>query len=563
MKAVYYCRVSTEEESQVNALENQIQEARDCIIKMGWDIVDGYVDEGKSGTQTHKRNEYNRLVNDLETNKYDIIVIKSQDRLMRNVMDWYKFLDKLTTNGKKLFFYLDDKFYTSDDALINGIKVILAEEYSRDLSKKLNNRHRGRQEKGSAIVITSKTWGYDKVNKQIVINENEAKIVRLIYDLYIQGYGSRSISKELSNRGVKSRTGNDFAEITVRRIIKNPLFKGTAVMNKRHKDFDTKKTIHNPESQWIYHENAVPPIVPEEIWNKANEIMKKKSKEVRGEEFSSRKIGVNIGKYSLSSKIFCGECSSPYWRRYRKTKNKGQVVDWSCSEYVKRGRTSNEDTRGKDKIKLESISGGCDNVHIKEEDLNNVLFEVAQKILNKDKENVIDEAISFLNVAFDNNNIIKEKKNIEGEKEKIINQKNLLLDKLLDNIITNEDYKRKDIQLEEKLNKLLDKETQLLENENKYSNMEERINDIKNLLKSDVDDDKNYETLVDHIEKIIVYKDHIEVYFDLFEKIRIDIQGNNKNKKYLYVDTAIYLIPHTDTYRYEGKFKDIKVKVFI
>ena len=144
-RAVIYCRVSTEEEKQINALEKQIDEARNAVISNGWLLVDEYVDEGKSGTMIKYRDEFIRLSDDIETNKYDIIVVKSQDRLMRSTKDWYIFVDKLVQAQKKLFFYLENKFYNTDDALLTGIRAILAEEYSRELSKKLNSAHRYRQ----------------------------------------------------------------------------------------------------------------------------------------------------------------------------------------------------------------------------------------------------------------------------------------------------------------------------------------------------------------------------------------------------------------------------------
>ena len=143
-RAVVYCRCSTEEESQADALRNQVLESEACVKEQGWFLADKYV-ELKSGTTTKGRAEYNRLFEDLLTDKFDIIVIKSQDRLMRNVKDWYLFLDRMLKQGKRLFMYIERKFYTADDALITGIKAILAEEYSRELSKKINHAHRRRQ----------------------------------------------------------------------------------------------------------------------------------------------------------------------------------------------------------------------------------------------------------------------------------------------------------------------------------------------------------------------------------------------------------------------------------
>lgn len=563
MKAVYYCRVSTDEESQINALQNQIQEAESCIYKNEWELIGSYIDEGRSGTQTKKRDDYNRLMSDMETDKFDVIVIKSQDRLNRNAKDWYLFIDKLVTNNKKLFFYIDNSFYTPDNGIISGIKAILAEDYSRELSKKIKNSHRNRQSKGTSVVITSNTWGYDKIDKQVVINEKEAEIVRLIYDLYLQGYGSRTISKELSNRGIKSRTGNDFAEITIRRIIRNPLFMGTVIMNKRSFDFNTKTTIHNPKEEWIYHENIVPAIVSKEIWEKANSIMDTRSTKVRGDKFSERRTGKNIGKFALSSKIICGECGNIYWRRYRKNVKDEQIVDWSCSEYIKRGRNKIKDIRGKNLVKVEIENSGCDNVHISEIDLNNILINVSKDIFNKDGK-TIDKLINILKSVFDNDNVAEEKIKIETEKNKIINQKSLLLDKLLEDIITNDDYKRKDMELENKLNDLIEQEKLIENRAEQHSDLEKRIADITNYLKKEGTDKTNLKKLSEHVSKIVVYRDYLEIYLDFFDMIVVNIDKKskkNKLKSYQYVNSTKYLIPHTDKYRYDGKYKEVDVKI--
>ena len=129
LRAVIYCRCSTEEESQKDALKQQVNEARQSVCRQGWTLVDEYI-EAKSGTTTANRNEYNRLYEELKSDKFDVVVIKSQDRLMRNTKDWYLFIDRLISNEKRLFMYLDGTFYSADDALITGIKAILAEAVS-------------------------------------------------------------------------------------------------------------------------------------------------------------------------------------------------------------------------------------------------------------------------------------------------------------------------------------------------------------------------------------------------------------------------------------------------
>ena len=124
-------RVSTEEERQLNALEKQIQENRDVISNNGWILVGEYIDEGKTGTTTKRRSAYKHLLADMTEGKFDIVVCKDQDRLQRNTLDWYLFVDNLVKNNLKLFMYLDNKFFIpSEDALITGIKAIILLDYA-------------------------------------------------------------------------------------------------------------------------------------------------------------------------------------------------------------------------------------------------------------------------------------------------------------------------------------------------------------------------------------------------------------------------------------------------
>ena len=163
-RAVTYVRVSTEEEKQLNALAKQREEAKQAVKDNGWIFVKEYIDEGKTGTSTKMRDAYNQLFHDLATDAFDIVVIKSQDRLMRNPKDWYIFLSEMLEHDKRLYMYMDEVFYKSDDSLITGIKAILAAEYSRDLSKKLNLSNKRRQEQGSSII----TWAtYKKMANYI------------------------------------------------------------------------------------------------------------------------------------------------------------------------------------------------------------------------------------------------------------------------------------------------------------------------------------------------------------------------------------------------------------
>lgn len=556
LRAVGYNRVSTDELVQADALQVQIKETQECIEKMGWIMVDQYIDEGKTGTVTNKRDEYKRLYNDLFTNNFDVVVIKSQDRLMRNTKDWYLFIDALVVNNKKLYMYIENTFYTPDDALITGIRAILAEEFSRDMSKKQNNAHRRRQQLGTNAVITSSTWGYDKINKEVVINEKEAEIVRFMFNMCIQGYGSRSISKELLNMGILSRTGKQFAVVTIRKIIRNPLYMGTVVMNKKHMDFNTKKTVHNPPEEWIYHENMVPAIVSKETWEEANRIMDTRSTINKTDNNHKQLIGVNKGKYELSGKIICGECNSTYWKRKRHVK-KGIIADWSCREYIQNGRKNIKDPRGQRVIKIHTDIGGCDNRHIKEEDLMNILSEVSKDVYGNRKEEIMKHAVSILNEIIGENNSLKQHDKLAAEKTKLLNQKNILMDKLLDGTITDADFKRRNTDIDIKINKIEDELIKIEEEYNVANNVNLRLQDIEKTFKESENLSNEVQTykLIQHIDKIVVYRDYLEIFFDFLKNVKIgDVYlDENGQKKYQYVDSTIYLIPQTDTYHYSNR----------
>ena len=218
-----YCRCSTEEESQVDALAKQVIEAKEAVKRNHWLLVDSFV-ESRSGTTAEGRREYLRLFDQMQSDQFDVIVIKSQDRLMRNTKDWYVFIERMQKNGKQLYLYLENKFYSPEDALISGIKAIMAEEYSRELSKKINNAHRHRQKNGGRMMLTNKTYALKKEpDGSVTVIEEQAEVVREIYRLCAAGYGSRVIANLLQEKGIRSKNGLFMTETTVRRILRNPL----------------------------------------------------------------------------------------------------------------------------------------------------------------------------------------------------------------------------------------------------------------------------------------------------------------------------------------------------
>lgn len=452
LRAVFYARVSTEEERQLNALEKQVQENRDVIAQNGWELVDEYVDEGKTGTTVQRRNEYQRLLDDMPAGKFDIIVIKSQDRLQRNTKDWYIFVDRLVTNNLQLYFYLENQFFKpNEDSLLTGIKAILAEEYSRDLSKKINNANNRRLEKakrGEAVSVygSSKCYGYSLVNGKNIINEAEAEVVRLIYKLYLEGYGGRMIRRELTARGITNHDGKEMNEVTILNILKNERYIGTLVTNKSHQDFITKKTVKNPPSEWVRVPNAVPAIVSVEEFESVAKILDSHRIEA-GTEKRGRTLGKNVGKNLLSGKIFCGNCGSVYWR---KTRADNGEITWICSTYAKMGKRTGRRNQDEQNVEIDS-ERGCNSVTIYNRDILATLSAIAEGI-TIDKEVVKAEMLKRLNYILEKLEDTSADSEILEEIQKLEKKKNKLTEAYMDEIISKEDYRVKYAELEARIN---------------------------------------------------------------------------------------------------------------
>lgn len=370
-RVAIYNRCSTEEESQRNALHVQAQESRELAEENGWCVVAQYI-ESQSGTTSAKRKEYQKLLQAMEEKQFDIVMVKSIDRLTRNTKDWYLFLDSLVRNQIRLYLYLERKFYQSDDALITGIKAILAEQFSKELSQKIKNAHRRRQEKQSGFNITRDMFGWEKIGKNTYqICEEEAAYFRHACVLVEQGYGYHRIAKTMYEMGARQKNGNRISEVVWRNMLRSPHAHGAVVLRETEYDFDAKRKVKLPKEETIIIENAIPPLISDKYHQKiieildsnANKVKEKQVREKRNEknqEKRSMTYGINeenqsiqsprnYGKHALSGKVICASCGAPYYRI------KGV---WKCSTFLKQGREN-----------------GCRNPNVTDKELERQLLE--------------------------------------------------------------------------------------------------------------------------------------------------------------------------------------------
>ncbi len=503
-----YNRCSTEEEAQKNALAIQAEESREIAIRMGWTITAQYI-ESESGTTVKNRMEYQRLLEDMEKDIFDIVMIKSIDRLMRSAKDWYLFLSKLTENNKQLYIYIDNKFYTPDDSLISGIKAILAEEFSRELSKKIKNSHgrrqeRHRQKKAAGLNITRPMFGWDKIEKDVyIINEAEAEAYRTAFDMAKAGNGFYKIANYMYDQGIRGKNGNRISNVQWRKMLYSPRAHGTLVIHTREYDFDTKRFVNLPPEEWIYVDNALPAIVSEDYQAEVLAAIENRRIECKFSEY--KRDMSRVGMYDLSGRLICAECGAVYYRTTFKSGNR-KLAEWKCSTAIKKGRKM-------------SNPAGCDNINLLEDEIN-LLIETACKTQYESlfgaQQSIIDEALEAVKKAIRDDSIEKELTKLRKEYDKLAKKKRILFDKLMNETIRDQEFMQYNAELDSRMQPISDTICSLEEKSNAFSDYEERLTVIRETLNSgEVVDKAKTQELVMKIEKIIVYPSgKIEIIFN-------------------------------------------------
>lgn len=337
LRVTFYARVSTGTDEQTHSLKNQINYYSDYIKRNPqWTYVDGYIDEALSGTSVIKRESFLKMIQDAKHGKFDFVVTKEISRFSRNTIDSIRYTQELLASGVGVLFQSDNiNTLMPDSELRLTIISSIAQDEVRKISERVKFGFKRAIEKG-VVLGSSNIWGYTKRNGKLVIDEKEAEVVRQIFMLYAtENMGIRAICTWLKEHGYKNNNGNDFSFSTIKGILTNPKHKGYYCGNKTHKyDYKLNDVKYLDESEWVMYrdEDKVPPIVSEEIWNKANAILRERSKK----QLSGDKTGCKQ-KYTYSSKIYCGEHKIPFYRALYRYKSGNKEV-WQCREYSAKGK---------------------------------------------------------------------------------------------------------------------------------------------------------------------------------------------------------------------------------
>lgn len=423
LRVTFYARVSTDQDEQINSLENQVQYYTELIqSKLNWKFVPGYVDEGISGGSTKKRDNFNRMIRDAKAGMFDFIITKEISRFSRSTLDSIKYTQELLDYNVGVFFQNDNiNTLDTDSEFRLVIMAGVAQDEIRKLSERLKFGFRQAIKNGH-VLGNDKLYGYDKKDCVLTVNEEEAEIIRIIFDLYgNQRLGTRTISKRLMELGYTSREGNAFNTLTIRHILENPKYKGWYCGNKSQSvDYRTKRNVLLDESEWVtYPDPSIPAIVSEELWNRANALYKR-----RREEMKSHSSGISFhNRYPYSAKIYCEEHGTTFHRQVIQTK-KGQQEVWQCKVYRSHGRAA------------------CSAPQIRSSDLDVILSDIFKELV-RDKEKIIDSLVTVLTNIPKEVDYGKLRCQVENEMDDLERKKNRLLDLSIAGALTVEEFKER------------------------------------------------------------------------------------------------------------------------
>ena len=331
LRVAAYCRVSTETDEQATSYEAQIEHYTEYIQQNpSWTFAGIYADDGISGTDTKKREEFNRLIDDCMAGRIDMVVTKSISRFARNTLDCLNYIRKL--KEKNIPVYFEKEGINTLDAkgeVMLTIMASLAQQESQSLSQNVKLGLQYRYQQGKVQVCTKRFLGYDKdENGKLVINPEQAEVVKRIYREFLEGKSYYEIGKGLTADGIKTGAGSDFWLVsTLKKILQNEKYIGDALLQKTvTTDFLTKKRVENKGiAPQYYVEGSHEAIIPRDIYMMVQEeiLRRKDLKTVGGKRriFSS--------KYALSSNVFCGCCGELYQRTHWNIHGRKKIV-WRC-----------------------------------------------------------------------------------------------------------------------------------------------------------------------------------------------------------------------------------------
>lgn len=484
-----YARVSTNDKEQLGSFKSQIQYYTDKIkANKDWVFAGIYADEATTGTKVEKREEFQKMIQDCLDGKIDIVLTKSISRFARNTVDTLNYVRMLKEKRVAVIFEKENiNTMTMNGELLLTILSSLAQQDVETCSGYVKMGLKMMMERGELVSFNG-CLGYDyhPEDKSITVNEKEAEVVRMIYDLYLQGYGTYTIAKRLEAMGIKNKKGDvHWTQGGVMYIIRNEKNKGDICQGKSFTtDPISKRRIKNfGEEDMFYIKDHHEPIVSREVWDKANEI--RLSKGIRYDSDHRVRRDLNIRKYTFSGMCQCAFCGAKLSRKVYHSNSKYLKPVWYCMNASKYGKRSCPTSKS---VSEEMLEGA---------------FLEAYQLLAENFDDVLDAVILTVEENVEDK---KEKRRISQVSKDISeteSRKSKLTDMFLDGQIPKDAYEKKYGELEDKLKRLVDEKTVLSENIGEQKIISKRLQELRENLTSgeilDSFDRTVFESIVDSV----------------------------------------------------------------
>ena len=516
-----YCRVSTDNEDQANSFESQQRYFKEYITRNPeWQLTEIFADDGISGTSTKKRKAFNRMIASAKNGEVDLIITKEISRFARNTLDSIYYTRELKKHGVGVIF-LNDNINTLDaDAELRlTIMSSIAQEESRKTSERVKWGQKRRMEQG--VVFGRDMLGYDVRGGEMFINEKGAKIVRLIFDKFVnEGKGTHTIARELREAGIKSYNNNkEWSNTAILRIIRNEKYCGDLVQKKTYTPdyLSHDKKYNRGQEEFVIIKNHHEPIISREIFDRAAEILDSRALSQDGKAKHSN-------RYAFSGKIKCGCCGSSYSARYKNRKDGSKYKAWRCLEGTKYGAPHIDEAGN---------HVGCSGESIRNEDAEYIMRLVVNS-LDFEKEVIILNLVNVIKKVVSSGDNSIDTKNLREKIEQAENKQQRSLNLYLDGETTKENFLKTRDECAAKIKEYQD----LIESVEKQNlliyGQEELIRDIQETLKQmisgTIHDDEFYRNV---LKKMVIHdRDHVDVYLNLLpHKWSYAIEKSRKTEK--------------------------------
>lgn len=394
LRVAAYARVSTDDEEQQSSYEAQVDYYTKKIRENpAWIFVEVYADEGITGTNTKKRKNFNRMIEDALAGRIDRIITKSVSRFARNTVDTLTTIRELKDKGVGVFFEKENiDTLDSKGELLITIMSSLAQEESRSISENVTWGWRKRISDGKVTVPYSHFLGYEKgEDGSMQIVENEARIVRQIYGMFLDGQTPSGIAACLIRQGIPTPAGKEkWQSSTVTSILTNEKYKGDALLQKTFTvDFlQKKKKANEGEVPQYYVENSHPAIVSTEVFDLVQYELKRRRKS--GKHTSARSV--------FSSRLVCGECGAYYGSKVWRSNDEYRTSIWRCNrKYDKKGCP-------------------CPSPHVRDEEIRNAFLKAVNEVIER-KAEIIDACSEALLSLSDTESLERKAEQLQKEQE--------------------------------------------------------------------------------------------------------------------------------------------------